>query len=180
MIRVLLTFLLLAAADGACAQVPLPWADFDYETEWRIEPEGRIVTVRHHAEKRRMRFELNDPQATVVLKDLISGQVLVLQGDGKAGVGEGKGEPLVLPPADPTGETRTLGGETCAVHRLAGNTLCMSADGVLMEVTAGPQKVTALRVIRKRQSEALFSPPEGAPVKPLPGGIGGGVPTLPF
>lgn len=172
--------LVLLSGAGAAAQEALPWAQADYEAEWRIASLGHVVTVRYSAQAKKLRFELNDPKGTVVVKDLAGGGVLVSEGDGKAGVKAGRGQPLGLPAQNPTGARRQIAGESCAVHGIGPAELCLSADGVLLAVSAGEERIEALRVIRKPQDPALFAPPEGAPVTPLPGGAEGGTPLLPF
>lgn len=171
---------LIASVAPPAAQASIPWAQADYEAEWRFSSESRIVTVRYAAGLRKLRFELNDPARTALVKDLVSGRVLVFTGTGEAGAREGRSQPFALPPAAPTGETLSIGGEVCAIHRFEAARLCVTADGVLMQVRAGDQEITALRVIRKPQDAALFAPAGNGPVTPLPGGAAGGVPLLPF
>lgn len=168
----LLPLLVLASSAGVQAQSgPVIFGRQDFEMEWKTEPMKAILSVRYLAARRLLRLEPLDGSARAMVRDLATGDALLLVAQGQRGAYRTKAAPLGAFRPEGGGEIRKVGPEECREFASGPVTLCLSDDGIPLIIGFPEGKLTASRLLRQPQLPAFFEAPKGVEVKPLPPGM---------
>lgn len=151
----------------------------DFEMDWRVDPAGRRIRLRFQGATRRLRIEPHDGSDQVMIRDFVKGDILVLVAEGRKGVYGAKTAPLGPFRSEGIGRLREIVGEACREIATEGRTMCLTDDGIPVEIVLGGQTIRAESLARRSQHPALFEPPKDVPVKPIPHAQAGGL-RLPF
>lgn len=166
----------LIAQDGA----PKLFGKADFEMEWRLFPQNNTLRVLYEAARQRLRIEALDGSDQVMIRDLATGKVVVLIAGGKRGAYGTTAKPLAAFRPEAIGETRSIAGQECREFGFEGRKMCVTDDGIPVEVDFGGGKLVATRLMRKAQHPALFEVPKDVTLKPIPGANPGALPGVPF
>lgn len=167
---------LLAAQDGA----PRLFGKADFEMEWRLFPQNNTLRVHYDAARQRLRIEALDGSDQVMIRDLVTGKVAVLVAGGKRGAYGTTAKPLGAFRPEAIGEIRSVAGQECRDFAFEGRRMCVTDDGIPVEVDLGEGKLVATRLMRRAQHPALFDVPKDITLKPIPGANPGVLPGVPF
>jgi hypothetical protein len=171
--------LLASAASGAQAQgSAVLFGRQDFEMEWKVEPIKAILSVRYLAAKRQLRLEPLDGSARAMVRDLATGEAVLLVGQGQRGAYKTRAAPMGGFRPDGGGEMRKVGPEECREFTSGPVTLCLTDDGIPLIISFPEGTLTASRLLRQPQLPAFFEVPKGVELKPLPPGMN--APLLPF
>jgi hypothetical protein len=152
----------------------------DFEMEWRLSPQEKVLRVQFLAAKRRLRIEALDGSDQVMLRDLVTGKVVILVTNGARGAFGTMAKPLAAFRPDSVGELREVAGNQCRDFMQEGRKLCVTDDGIPVEVDFGGGVLSATRLMRRAQVPALFEVPADLTLKPVPGDNAGALPQVPF
>ncbi|HRE19959.1 MAG TPA: hypothetical protein PKW21_02870 [Rhabdaerophilum sp.] len=166
----------LLAQDGA----PKLFGKADFEMEWRLFPQNNTLRVLYEAARQRLRIEALDGSDQVMIRDLVTGKIAVLVAGGKRGAYGTMAKPLGAFRPEAIGEIRSVAGQQCREFAFEGRKMCVTDDGIPVEVDLGEGRLIAARVMRKAQHPALFDVPKDVTLKPIPGANPGGLPRVPF
>lgn len=166
----------LLAQDGA----PRLFGKADFEMEWRLFPQNNTLRVLYEAARQRLRIEALDGTDQVMIRDLVTGKVAVLVAGGKRGAYGTMAKPLAAFRPETIGEIRSVAGQECREFGFEGRKMCVTNDGIPVEVDLGEGKLVATRLMRKAQHPALFDVPKEVTLKPVPGANSGVLPGVPF
>jgi hypothetical protein len=175
-------FLSVFLSSGACAQGAQPtlFGKADFEMEWQLQPQAKLLRVQFLAEKRRLRIEMLDGSDQAMIRDLASGKVAVLVANGTKGAYGSMARPMGAFRPEAVGEVREIIDNKCRDFRFQSRLLCITDDGIPLEVDLGGARLTATRLLRKSQLPALFEVPKELVLKPVPGSTAGPLPSIPF
>jgi hypothetical protein len=165
----LLAAFLSAMAAGAQEPGRFLFGTRDFEMDWRAEAGGRPMRLRFLGARRLLRMEPLDGSDQVMLRDLATGTVHVLIGEGRGGVHAGRAPPLGPFRPDGIGEIRTIAGEACREMRAGPERFCLTDDGIPLEMANAREHYVAERLLRRAQAPALFEVPKEPKPKPIPG-----------
>lgn len=160
----------LPAFPALAETAPQPSADF--EGNWDIEG-GGPVKLHYSAALNIMRMEMSGPEGqAIMLKNFETGEAFNWSPDDPSLVMRMQGERGIDRTADPTGETKTIEGEKCAVWRAPEGDVCFTPDGIWLETRGPGNNSTVTSLKRMPQDQTLFKPPAGAQIMDMPQGMG--------
>lgn len=173
---------LVSGTLASSAQTParMLFGNADFEMDWQLEPQNKMLRVRYSAATRRLRMEALDGSQQVMLRDLVKGDVVILIAQGQKGAFAQKSAPLGAFVPQGVGDTRQIAGQTCRDFMVQGQKLCVTDDGIPVAIDVGETRITAKSLIRQAQHPVLFQVPKELKLQPLPGAAANTVPKLPF
>ena len=166
-------------ATPASAEPPYPTVDF--QADWvRIDDGTTTIRARMHysAALKKMRIDMTrQGELTSSVRDMGTGEMITWSS-------KTPGEAVRLPKLDneefdgaPTGQTMTIGAETCAVWQMKSALSCLTSDNIPLRSTGKSGYATLLENLeRKPQDAAIFEIPEGLRIRDMPVSVTGANP----
>ncbi|MGB6230937.1 MAG: hypothetical protein WBF53_12530 [Litorimonas sp.] len=170
----------LASAQSAMTAPP------DYSADYQVSADGESYAMDMMSSGSKMRIQVDmaeansvniidrDTMQSVTLVD-VSGMKMAMKVDA-ASVLPGtlseltESEAGSMPPS--TG-TKTVAGHACNIHSTEGSQVCLTSDGIMLEVVSPDGGMVATRLERRTQDPSLFEVPPGYQVMDMGGMMGG-------
>ncbi|MEM8877969.1 MAG: hypothetical protein AAGD23_08850 [Pseudomonadota bacterium] len=167
-------------------QLPLPQTDFSAQWELQGAPEiDGPSRLTYSATLGKMRIDMqSEGQQMTMVRDLNGGESTMWSSMMPGMAMQMNTGADAIPNGQSTGQSDTVGGEACTVWQVEGSDICITADGIPVRSVGDGVTATMTSIDRSSQDAALFEPPAGVQVMPLPQGMPGmgGMPNmaLPF